>query len=814
MKSIKQTYDERKSKPKFELIWDHTRRLQPTNLDNFSAQAHEFMQEFQADEEVSELLYTFRMLKFCPFQVIESKFSDFILLFSAVKKIVFFSCHFNDENFKDLEKLKTIQLNSLEFWGCNIPEAKNYFQFLKIVNMKHLKLFKNKNSSRFYSSLFKNISFSTSLKRLHIDEREGEYSMIILAIRKFLRANKTINILDANFQFQTVLGEDILELNNIVESHPSIISFNIRPVLIEANHNSKMLKKLVRSSLQKQYQERRKLNEFPVFLMGDGRTGKTSLLRNLSGKKFEQEVESTLVLEDTQIFEVDSKSKFKPLTKYELSVQRAQNMIHCEYEVEDEVKKSSIYNLDFEEELITRAISDAKFVKGFTTKFFADFISTNTFLRVYDFGGQEVFSSVHPIFMNPKGLYIIVFNLTKLKEDDLFRLKFWYASIKRNAPKSPVLFIGTFLNTFLKKNNEIELEKVNETLKNIISAVTRQPAPSKPNTRVFVPIDNAVRSNNKYINKVRKLIQQFHLQKAYNFLRPSMWIKSVYVLFLDNCREESSYMTVQEFKLKAQKCNFSEGEVFEMLEIYLEAGIISYFKELDLPENKNFIFFAPAFLAQAVGSFIRDESFHQLAFRTNEYVFSDYRKYVDTGIIRKDLFVILLKQYSQREREYVLSLALHNLILFVHPKEKNSFIVPELLPDVNDSKIEFDLRPDYLVKTENIISIQSFLQISNVFFKEPNLQQSLLYTFFARFIFSPEEIIDVFLVKDRELGIRFIGSKKNAFLLTLVRQLVGEINKCEEEVDEVFRLETRKPRFRKIRWFFNKMKNLGRNKRS
>eukprot|EP00924_Labyrinthula_sp_SR-Ha-C_P003496 snap_masked-scaffold_15-processed-gene-10.39-mRNA-1 protein AED:1.00 eAED:1.00 QI:0/0/0/0/1/1/2/0/89 len=89
-------------------------------------------------------------------------------------------------------------------------------------------------------------------------------------------------------------------------------------------------------------------------------------------------------------------------------------------------------------------------------------------------------------------------------------------------------------------------------------------------------------------------------------------------------------MKVQKFKLKVKKCNFSEEEMEEMLEIYFKEGIISYFKDINLSET------------QALRSFIRDESFHQLAFGTNKKVFSNNRKYIDTGTIRKDLFEVLL----------------------------------------------------------------------------------------------------------------------------------------------------------------------------
>eukprot|EP00924_Labyrinthula_sp_SR-Ha-C_P010232 snap_masked-scaffold_23-processed-gene-0.45-mRNA-1 protein AED:0.95 eAED:1.00 QI:0/0/0/0.5/1/1/2/0/107 len=107
-----------------------------------------------------------------------------------------------------------------------------------------------------------------------------------------------------------------------------------------------MFKKLVLSSLQSQYEKHQVLNEVPVILMGDGRTGKTSLLRNLSGKSFQKETQSTLVLEDYPIFQVKY-NKFISLTKYDLSAQRVKNMLDVKYTIEHEVQKKSKYNLDF-----------------------------------------------------------------------------------------------------------------------------------------------------------------------------------------------------------------------------------------------------------------------------------------------------------------------------------------------------------------------------------------------------------------------------------------------------------------------------------
>eukprot|EP00924_Labyrinthula_sp_SR-Ha-C_P006498 snap_masked-scaffold_80-processed-gene-0.25-mRNA-1 protein AED:1.00 eAED:1.00 QI:0/0/0/0/1/1/2/0/199 len=186
---------------------------------------------------------------------------------------------------------------------------------------------------------------------------------------------------------------------------------------------------------------------------------------------------------------------------------------------------------------------------------------------------------------------------------------------------------------------------------------------------------------------------------------------------------------------------------------------------------------------QAFGSFIRDENFHQLAFRTNKTVFLKCRKYIDTEIIRKDLFENLSQQYTKKEREYVLNLALHSLVLFADPREKNAFIVPELLPEVKDSNLKISLTPDFVLKTDYLITSEKFLQIIFIFFNHKKLQDSFLYKFFSRIIFGPDEILDIFVIQEEEFDFIFIGKTRNSFLACFIQQLVEENNVCEQEVE-------------------------------
>eukprot|EP00924_Labyrinthula_sp_SR-Ha-C_P011427 snap_masked-scaffold_46-processed-gene-0.36-mRNA-1 protein AED:1.00 eAED:1.00 QI:0/0/0/0/1/1/8/0/727 len=705
--------------------------------------------------------------EYCPFHALKSIFLRFILCFPAVKEL---SCRFSNKNFRILQKLK-----KFSFSVCNIPEVNSFCSLIKSINIKDIQLLINNFSAKYIPNIFKSLSSNKHILKIDIDE-EVQNKVIISAIKNFLKTNTTIKSLNYNKLIGSIelSEEDIIELQEIVDSHPSILGLKIYRGFIEPKGKSQILKKLVHSALQSQYEKYEKLKEVPVILMGDGRTGKTSLLRNLSGKSFQKETQSTLVLEDYQIFQV-SERKFKPLTKYDLSVQRVKNMINIKYFIKDEVQAKSKYNLDFEDELITRTIREKSFVEQYTTNYFSSVFTTyDTFLRVYDFGGQEVFSSVHHIFMNKKAIYLVVFNMTKLKENDLFRLKFWCESILRNTPKAPVLFIGTFLNTFLKKNKT--LDGVNSLFKSFLSELSGNLDLVQDKETIFFPVENAIYSNKSRVNAIKKELISIdeYESKLRKLLNPRISIKSVYVLFLDNCREESSYMTVQKFKLKAKKCNFSEKEMEEMLEIYSKEGIISYFKDINLSESENFIFFAPSFLAQALGSFIRDESFHQLAFRTNKKVFSNYRKYIDTGIIRKDLFEVLLRQYTKKKENI--------LILFVDPREKNSFIVPELLPEIKDKKLKGFKGSKKVVNFVSPITIATFVRIISWFIEDNNIVESHIFKYFARFIFSVDNILDIYFVEENKIVLNYIGYEIKSLLWTKIQNIVEEENTFEQEI--------------------------------
>lgn len=85
---------------------------------------------------------------------------------------------------------------------------------------------------------------------------------------------------------------------------------------------------------------------------------------------------------------------------------------------------------------------------------------------VWDFGGQEVYHTTHSLFLSDRSIFLIVYKLTK--EDYDSKISYWLNFIKSKAPNSPIILVGTHLDSLLTSSGskKSRLSEITETTTN------------------------------------------------------------------------------------------------------------------------------------------------------------------------------------------------------------------------------------------------------------------------------------------------------------------------------------------------------------
>eukprot|EP00924_Labyrinthula_sp_SR-Ha-C_P009662 snap_masked-scaffold_22-processed-gene-2.13-mRNA-1 protein AED:1.00 eAED:1.00 QI:0/0/0/0/1/1/8/0/486 len=453
-KSILKQYQVRKKTNEFKIVWSDRNE---TESENFNKAIRTFLQSATVNKNIS-LLREYSFEKY-PFFVLKEEFERLLNLFPEVFHLRFSQCSISGDTFKILSKPEIFpRLNKITFIRCEILSFEFFDMFIsKRTKVEKWSYYGNNFTATEFSSIFQTLSENNTMKlNYSVWERRKyrdyqEKKTIVGGVKHLLAGSPSL----CYFNFDLFDIKDFeTALIKLVEKYPSLLYLETRNKKIK---NKKSIYNMFQSMLQERYDRKLALNELQLLFMGDGKTGKTSTIRSLCKKRFINNISSTLVLEDTNILKI-KEDYFKPLTKYELSVQRVKNVLAVKCNSFHKGGNTSKYNLPFEKELLERTVQDDEFLDYFTQESYS-YKTYNPFCRVSDFGGQEVFSSLHHLFMNPNAVYVLVFNLTKQNKEDINRLKFSLKSVVKNAPKAPIIFIVTYLKLFLRENKKEELEK-------------------------------------------------------------------------------------------------------------------------------------------------------------------------------------------------------------------------------------------------------------------------------------------------------------------------------------------------------------------
>mmetsp|Transcript_3937 Transcript_3937/g.4537 ORF Transcript_3937/g.4537 Transcript_3937/m.4537 type:complete len:971 (-) Transcript_3937:1477-4389(-) len=312
-------------------------------------------------------------------------------------------------------------------------------------------------------------------------------------------------------------------------------------------------------------------------------------------------------------------------------------------------------------------------------------VNSNPFsLSLWDFGGQSVFYSIHHMFLTRSGVYVVVFDMRDMLNDETVEkcigfIRFWIESIDLHAPDSRILIVGSFLD---QVNGLTELRSINETFKSRskfnLSKVIRNDA----NQLVFFPVDN---KNKKGVTDLRvNVVQAIQKDETIQQLVSIKWIR-----FLDEIlavKSTHSFLELPRVKDIARSLGImSSEEQEEALQLFHQRGLLVHLSKSQI--LKEIIVVHPPWLIDRLSKLVRDDEVH--SFNTDEILKmglgEDLELLLSKALVSRDLLDFLWK--GERV-EFLIEFMKHTMLLSSWPfNQQKLYLVPSLLKDApNPSK--------------------------------------------------------------------------------------------------------------------------------
>jgi GTPase SAR1 family protein len=345
-------------------------------------------------------------------------------------------------------------------------------------------------------------------------------------------------------------------------------------------------------------------------------------------------------------------------------------------------------------------------------------------VSIYDYGGQSVFNAIHPFLLTKYGVYVVVFDMRELvnnekdREECLKNIRFWLNAIaihsydESRKEMAPIILVGT-RKDFIKtpEEHEIVSKLLNETFQRHHAwpfIVSHRKGHGKRGTTTFCfyPVDNREGRNDESIQQILLNMEQ-EIEKSWfvNEELPLVWLKVI-----DQMKSLSqpslTYSTVVSI---AKESRMSEKSVPFFLKFLQEMGIAMWHDEPSLRDViildpvKYFVEPATVIICKhSQGTKDQDATWHLLKIHEEcqRKYFEDWQLMLETGLLSESLLSALLSEYPQRE-EIVLLMKKYGLLLefeigqrreeFVNDGGdggKRFFLVPSLLPEGLQDRLE------------------------------------------------------------------------------------------------------------------------------
>eukprot|EP00300_Choanocystis_sp_HF-7_P010705 c17098_g1_i2.p1 GENE.c17098_g1_i2~~c17098_g1_i2.p1 ORF type:complete len:1351 (+),score=321.26 c17098_g1_i2:301-4053(+) len=335
----------------------------------------------------------------------------------------------------------------------------------------------------------------------------------------------------------------------------------------------------------------------------------------------------------------------------------------------------------------------------------------------WDYGGQDVFYSLHALFLTRYGVYLVVFNMEELADSAkpdtraqcLEFFKFWLFSIAvhargANNTTPPVIIVGTHKDQVPDPREHKRIsDAIHESFSSYPFWGSVQPCPegydgNQPFLLWFYPVNNSVAHKDPAIKALMRKIETLAEQEPYIKKKiPFGWL-----MLLDHVERTKAarpFVSFEEMRTMAMRCGLPTSNVYRLDDELVYA--LKYLNELavlmwyDEPSIRDLVILDPEWLIKAVTKIIRKLDMHDNPVARGH---SHWKYLSGEGTLTQAMRDILWQDYKPNTRKELMHLMIkYGLAVQLRDGgENDKYLIPDLLKptlDVSDALVQ---KPDSL----------------------------------------------------------------------------------------------------------------------
>eukprot|EP00511_Aplanochytrium_stocchinoi_P011567 CAMPEP_0204860328 /NCGR_PEP_ID=MMETSP1348-20121228/189_1 /ASSEMBLY_ACC=CAM_ASM_000700 /TAXON_ID=215587 /ORGANISM="Aplanochytrium stocchinoi, Strain GSBS06" /LENGTH=668 /DNA_ID=CAMNT_0052009005 /DNA_START=1 /DNA_END=2004 /DNA_ORIENTATION=- len=298
-------------------------------------------------------------------------------------------------------------------------------------------------------------------------------------------------------------------------------------------------------------------------------------------------------------------------------------------------------------------------------------------LSLWDFGGQEVFYSMHQLFLTKTGVYVLVFDVREVSNEDrrqnaLQYLSFWLNSVRLHSSKSPLLLVGTCINDVQDCES---LMAVENSIVSLIGDNFAQVVMNSEEDLSFFPIDNKV---GRGIGKLRSVLGAEARKESSSRQVPVRWLALLDEMIFNN--EKDHYIELADAKAIGTRIGIKQSTEQEAaLSLFHEFGLICH---LTMTETlKNVVIIHPQWLLDSLSKVIRDSTLHK--FNQNEIerfgLTEDVQRTYEKAVVSRDFLEYI---WEKDQVDFLIDVMKHTMLMSDwNFSNDRCYLVPSLLKD-------------------------------------------------------------------------------------------------------------------------------------